>query len=106
MTNKVGEITTDENGEGSLVGIAGGTYYLKEVKAPNGYKLLSSAVAVTIDENTTTTTIDIPNTEASSLPFTGGMGTIIYTIIGFVFIIVVSFIYIIYRKKTIKKNEI
>mgnify|MGYP000078543345 FL=1 len=74
-------------------GLAAGTYYLKETKAPEGYNKLTDAIKVTItksttaDENDWTLTVEngtavdkivkIENSTGSILPSTGGMGTII-----------------------------
>jgi len=59
----VGTITTDANGIGWYDGLAAGTYYLKEMKAPTGYNKLADPITVIIDStkvawkvaNTTTT---------------------------------------------------
>ena len=38
-TNKVGEITTDVNGKGTLSNLSSGRYYIKEISPSNGYNL-------------------------------------------------------------------
>ena len=91
-------------------GLAAGTYYLKETKAPEGYNKLTDAIKVTItksttaDENDWTLTVDkgtvdgkivkIENSTGSLLPSTGGMGTIIFAVIAAILVlgVAVSFI--------------
>lgn len=91
-------------------GLAAGTYYLKETKAPEGYNKLTDAIKVTItksttaDENNWTLTVDkgtvegkivkVENSTGSLLPSTGGRGTIAFAVIAalLVFGVAVSFI--------------
>ncbi len=48
---KIGTITTTlPNGSGSLIVKEPGKYYLKEVKAPDGYILVSGFIEITVDE--------------------------------------------------------
>ena len=48
------DIVSDSNGVFNIVGLDGGTYYLKEVAAPTGYKPLTSALKLTITPTFTT----------------------------------------------------
>ena len=91
-------------------GLAAGTYYLKETKAPEGYNKLTDAIKVTItksttaDENNWTLTVDkgtvegkivkVENSSGSILPSTGGRGAIAFAVIAalLVFGVAVSFI--------------
>ena len=91
-------------------GLAAGTYYLKETKAPEGYNKLTDAIKVTItksttaDENDWTLTVDkgtvdgkivkVENSTGSLLPSTGGRGAIAFAVIAalLVFGVAVSFI--------------
>ena len=91
-------------------GLAAGTYYLKETKAPEGYNKLTDAIKVTItksttaDENDWTLTVDkgtvdgkivkVENSTGSILPSTGGRGAIAFAVIAaiLVFGVAVSFI--------------
>lgn len=88
-------------------GLAAGTYYLVETKAPEGYNKLTDSIKVTItkDGDTNWTVkkndtaendkiIDVENSTGSILPSTGGMGTIAFTVVAaiLVFGVAVSFI--------------
>ena len=88
---KLGSGTTDENGTYTFEKYeANGNkykYYLVETQAPSGYNLLTDAVEVhfTDDEakaNEGIYTVEVPNSSGIQLPVTGGMGTIIFTVIG------------------------
>ena len=92
---KVSQVTTDENGEAVLYGLAYGQYYIVETKAPAGYNLLTAPIAVTIDaeshltaadfepeaEDAVDNTIQVVNTRFV-LPDTGGVGTTLFTVTG------------------------
>lgn len=102
-------ITTPENGKVDFQGLKNGEYTLTETEAPAGYNKLASAIGVKVDgrndgtDNTdATVTITYNNDNGSSnynqsasngvipvrnksgvtLPGTGGMGTIAFTVIG------------------------
>lgn len=58
LTQKLGTITTDSSGKGTLAGVGEGTYYIKNTKAKSGYGLatttsmkvkISGSVASTTD---------------------------------------------------------
>lgn len=46
------KLTSDANGLFKVIGLDDGTYYLKETKAPTGYNLLTSEIAVVITAST------------------------------------------------------
>lgn len=88
----VGTVTTGSQGEASFEDLGEGTYYLKELDAPEGYQL--DGTIHTIDLNDTTNgsvagyvlSQTITNTKTPSLPVTGGEGTIAITAAGVVLI--------------------
>lgn len=80
---------TDENGvlTQPFVGLAAGTYYLEEVKAPDGYNQLDKPVEIVLSEPTgDNANLDIKkwveNSKGIVLPGTGGVGTIIFYCVG------------------------
>ena len=87
----VDTITTGETGELVINGLADGTYYLTETKAPRGYNLLREPVKVKIDHTTangkltetsfvadqtetdTSGVVKVENNAGAELPSTGGI---------------------------------
>ena len=106
-TIKVGEeFEITENGTYIFRGMNDtNTYYLKQTKAPTGYKLLTDAIELkpeALDKQTGLYNIEVNNTKMGLLPSTGGLGTIIYTTIGLLIIVVGSIAFISYRKKQVQ----
>lgn len=108
LTQKVGTITTDSSGKGTLAGVAEGTYYLKNTKTKSGYDLatttsmkvkISGSVASTTD-GYYTVEIEVP--VAKSLPLTGGSGIITYILLGLAVITLAIVGLIYYNKKNNK----
>ncbi len=89
-------LTTDANGKIDVAGLDSDTYYLREVKAPDGYNKLKDDTKFEINatlnaENTTLTyekvTVKINNQSGTELPSTGGIGTTIFYILGTVLVL-------------------
>ena len=88
-TNTV--LTTGEDGKIVINGLDADTYYLREVKAPDGYNKLATDVEVKISGATegedgqltyTTVVAKVNNQSGTELPSTGGIGTTIFYVIG------------------------
>lgn len=96
--------TTDTNGAASFNGIADGTYYLEEIKAPDGYNLLTAPKEVTVNGAVNlTATVKVPNATGPMLPSTGGIGTTIIFIIGGA-LVLGAVVILVTRKRMDKKN--
>lgn len=96
----VDTITTGKTGELVINGLADGTYYLTETKAPRGYNLLREPVKVKIDHTTangkltetsfvanqtetdTSGVVKVENNAGAELPSTGGIGTTAFYVLG------------------------
>lgn len=108
LTQKLGTITTDSSGKGTLAGVAEGTYYIKNTKAKSGYGLApTTSMKVKISGSVASTTdgyykVEIEVPEAKSLPLTGGSGIITYIIIGLIIILVAVIGFVLYNKKNKK----
>ena len=81
-------MTTDQNGSAVFLGLEDGVYTLKEIKAPAGYNLLTDTIDITVagsssDETQLTVTAEVANNTGSRLPSTGGTGTKMFYVIGF-----------------------
>ena len=114
------DLTTKDKGEVSCSGLANGTYYLVETKTVEGYNLLKAPVEVNLKVEYVTTTENgvtktkftendeisdgthqetIINKQGFQLPTTGGMGTLLFSVIGVIVMIVAAFILLKGRKK-------
>ncbi|MDU1580051.1 isopeptide-forming domain-containing fimbrial protein [Finegoldia magna] len=100
------KLVSNENGQFAIDGLADGTYYLKETKAPDGYAEIKEAKEFTISANSwasegniefrqdeegnegiaktgekATSAMKVGNRNLT-IPQTGGIGTVIFTAIG------------------------
>lgn len=95
---KIGTITTGEDGIGILKGTGAYDYKIVNVKAASGYDLIDySTTKINMDD--TYASFDIYISKSPSLPFTGGIGTIIYTVIGLIVIVGSVALFYVYRKR-------
>ena len=98
--------TNDQN-SATVKGLAAGTYQFKEIKAPDGYSINSSNVTETITSSitdgevtVTSPTGTMKDTKISSLPSTGGRGTLIFTLVGCAVMIYFASSYMKSKKKS------
>ncbi|WP_427813620.1 SpaH/EbpB family LPXTG-anchored major pilin [Enterococcus sp. 22-H-5-01] len=76
---------SDQDGRFSVTGLDYGTYYLREIKAPNGFQLLTNDISFTVSKGSYADDqkLDVVNTpKGGLLPGTGGMGIAAFIVIG------------------------
>ncbi|CYU83175.1 cell wall surface anchor family protein [Streptococcus suis] len=97
------QFESKENGQFEVKGLKAGRYYLEEIKAPNGYALLSNAVEFEVSPTSwgdsevlsETNFLQIRNKKIT-IPQTGGIGTLVFTVVG---LSVMAFAYIAMKKR-------
>lgn len=107
-------LTTNGNGKIEIDGLDADTYYLREVKAPEGYNKLADDIEVVItgaekgENNTltyTTVIAKVNNQSGSELPSTGGMGTQIFYIIGSILVLGAAVLLVTRRRMSVKSDN-
>ena len=87
-----------EAGQVVIKGLKGGTtYYLEEIKAPNGYNVLTErqAIEVTADN---TAQANVINKKGGVLPNTGAIGTTLFYLVGSI-LLLVALVYTISKRR-------
>lgn len=83
--------TTNDSGAASFDGLADGTYYLVETKAPAGYNQLEKPFKVEVNggaaEAQLSVTAKVENQAGTLLPSTGGVGTTVFYVLGAVLVL-------------------
>ena len=100
-------LATGSDGKIAIAGLDSDTYYLREVKAPDGYNKLADDVLVTItgatkgeDDTLTYTTVltEVENKSGAELPSTGGVGTTVFYVVGGLMVLL-AVVLLVTRKK-------
>ena len=103
--NEIAKTTSNKDGHFYFQGLANGTYYVKETKAPNGYQANTNVFEVKIDVGNfpKPVEIDVLNVPKPNLPVTGGAGIIGISVIGLS--IAVLGVFVIYYALRVRKRE-
>ena len=107
--DKIDEAITNTDGVAAFTyKFAEGTYYVKEIKAPDGYNLNTSVFEVKIEKGSSALSNGIHNTTTitdtkAKLPETGGAGTLVFTIVGGSLIVAAGILLAIVLKKRASK---
>ena len=108
LRDAIATITTNGDGIATYGGLASGTYYVKETKAPTGYRLSNTINVIKIGpiedsldeaEESGYYRLEVADVELGLLPVTGGIGTIAITIAGLVIIGIAVCLFLVYRNK-------
>ena len=105
------DIVMKSNNDGvfGMVGLKAGTYYLVETKAPvlNNvtYNLLRDPVAFVVNKTSfqEANTIEVINNSGLQIPQTGGIGTVLFTVVG---VALMGCALLLFRKKRSKGDQI
>ena len=97
-------------GIATVAGLKEGTYYFKEVVAPDGFSINTTDVAATLTATkdnagkitAVTGNTGMTDTRLGQLPSTGGIGTTIFTIGGCAIMIIAAGLYFSLRRRTAK----
>lgn len=107
--------TTDEDGAAAFTGLEDGTYFLKEIVAPNGYNLLPDPIEVDVPKATeddngdpielapVAVTATVENNTGTTLPSTGGIGTTIFYVLGGVLVVGAAVLLVTKKRMSISK---
>lgn len=108
FSGKLENLSTNSGGEILITGLTPGNYYLHETKAPiyiaddgtnKSYRLLTKPERVEIIDNVDNKEVIVENSKSGwLLPTTGGLGTILFTVIGLALMAIALFAYLRRRK--------
>ncbi|HDR7634999.1 TPA: isopeptide-forming domain-containing fimbrial protein [Bacillus mycoides] len=93
--NIVCKLTTDKDGLATSTPLIVGKYTLKEVQAPKGYVLMREPVEIEVKPGMNSQKIRVVNKKSEFvIPETGGIGTIIYYVMGGILMFVTLFLFV------------
>lgn len=117
MTTAGSEIDTDCGYNLQINGLAAGTYYLVETGTPTGFNKVAAPIQIVITNTSKDGAVDysitvgdnqnpeddkiveVENVRGTILPGTGGMGTVLFTVIGVALVLIIAASFVISRRK-------
>ena len=99
----IATVTSGEDGYAVIDGLDAGTYYLTEIKAPEGYVKSDTPLTIVIPKDADGENVVSVSFANSQIPHTGGTGTLMFTIGGIVIIATAGILLLVSRKK--KKTD-
>ena len=93
------------NGTVQVRGLDEGTYHFTETKAPEGYSINTAGKDFTIEQGETvdgpiSLSEELLDSKLSTLPYTGGMGTTIFTVLGVAIMAIAAALYFATKKNS------
>lgn len=98
-------LVTNKDGKITVTGLAEGEYTLVETKAPENYTVDPTEYKLTItryDNKNCVVEQDVIDPDLIRLPFTGGMGTTIFTVLGVAIMAMAAALYFATKKNNVK----
>ncbi|WP_255294508.1 isopeptide-forming domain-containing fimbrial protein [Bacillus cereus] len=96
--NVVSELTTNKDGIAISNPLLVGKYTLKEVQAPKGYMLMQELIEINVTPGASVQKIKVQNNKNEwMIPETGGIGTIVFYVIGGMVMFITAYLF--FRKR-------
>ena len=97
-----------KNGTVKVTGLDEGKYHFEETKAPANYSINPAGADAelkqgeSVEAHINTAEASLNDTKLSTLPFTGGMGTTIFTVLGVAIMVLAAALYFVSKRKAAK----
>lgn len=98
-------LISGDDGHVTADGLEAGTYYLKETQAPEGYVCSDTPLEIVIPNDADADNVVHVEFDNTSIPSTGGSGTLMYTIGGAAIVVLAGVLLFISRKSRKKQDR-